>query len=209
MACERTFSSPDRFLSRLGFWKMIPTRRRTSDGSFASSYPQMRIRPDVGARVVVRIEMVVVLPAPLGPSRAKNSPASTRRLMPSTALTFAFRYRLTRSSTSTAGASADHMLLLQRPLETRQSPVDHLVVSRERDPKPSRQLEEPAREHEDLLRGKSLREGEIIGQRRADQDVESALRGHGFITQLAQGGDHAVPAALQRGDVNTGLFEVA
>ena len=51
----------------------------------------MRTVPEVGARVVVRIEMVVVFPAPLGPSRAKNSPASTFRLMPSTALTFALR----------------------------------------------------------------------------------------------------------------------
>jgi hypothetical protein len=41
--------------------------------------------PDVGESVVVRIEIVVVLPAPFGPRRAKNSPASTLKLAPSTA----------------------------------------------------------------------------------------------------------------------------
>jgi hypothetical protein len=46
--------------------------------------------PDVGSRVVVRIEIVVVLPAPLGPSRAKNSPSFTSKLIPSTAFTSDF-----------------------------------------------------------------------------------------------------------------------
>jgi hypothetical protein len=45
----------------------------------------MSARPPVGARVVVRIDSVVVFPAPLGPSRAKNSPWRTWNVMPSTA----------------------------------------------------------------------------------------------------------------------------
>ena len=47
--------------------------------------------PAVGARVVVRIESVVVLPAPFGPRSAKNSPAATSKLIPSTALRSALR----------------------------------------------------------------------------------------------------------------------
>jgi hypothetical protein len=46
--------------------------------------------------------MVVVLPAPLGPRKPKNSPAPTRSEMPSTAVKLP--YRLTRCSISTAGA---------------------------------------------------------------------------------------------------------
>jgi len=46
--------------------------------------------PEVGTSVVVRIEMVVVFPAPLGPRSAKNSPAFTSNETPSTALTSAF-----------------------------------------------------------------------------------------------------------------------
>ena len=91
MAWKRTFSSPVRFLSRLGFWKMIPTRRRTVAASATTSKPSISARPSVGASVVVRIESVVVLPAPLGPSRAKNSPGRTWKLIPSTALRSDFR----------------------------------------------------------------------------------------------------------------------
>src|SRR5688572_19272070 len=49
------------------------------------------------------ISIVVDLPAPFGPSRPKISPGATSKLIPSTALTGAFGYRLTRSFTSTAG----------------------------------------------------------------------------------------------------------
>src|SRR5260370_15923533 len=97
---------------------MMPTCRLTAAAFRVRSWPQIQTLPDVGASVVVRIEMVVVLPAPLGPRSAKNSPASTRRLIPSTALNFALRYRLTRSRTSTAGGSGWDMLLLKRLLET-------------------------------------------------------------------------------------------
>jgi hypothetical protein len=69
---------------------MIPTLPRTALASATMSWPSIVAVPDVGARVVVRIEMVVVLPAPFGPSSAKNSPARTSKLMPSTALRCAF-----------------------------------------------------------------------------------------------------------------------
>jgi hypothetical protein len=70
---------------------MIPTRCRTVGASATTSKPSMSARPDVGESVVVRIERVVVLPAPFGPRRAKNSPAWTSKLIPSTALRSALR----------------------------------------------------------------------------------------------------------------------
>jgi hypothetical protein len=45
----------------------------------------MRAVPEVGESVVVRMEIVVVLPAPFGPRNVKNSPASTPKETPSTA----------------------------------------------------------------------------------------------------------------------------
>src|SRR3989304_5869806 len=45
----------------------------------------MRAVPDVGSITPVSIEIVWVLPAPLGPSRPKTSPSSTEKLMPLTA----------------------------------------------------------------------------------------------------------------------------
>ena len=48
------------------------------------------------------METVVVFPAPFGPSRQNSWPSGTSKLMPSTALCRAARYRLTRWSTSTA-----------------------------------------------------------------------------------------------------------
>jgi hypothetical protein len=47
------------------------------------SRPSIVAVPPVGDSVVVRIEIVVVLPAPFGPSSAKNSPARTSKLIPS------------------------------------------------------------------------------------------------------------------------------
>ncbi len=70
---------------------MIPTSRRTALASDRTSCPAMRALPEVGASVVVRIEMVVVFPAPFGPRSAKNSPARTENEMPSTAFEVALR----------------------------------------------------------------------------------------------------------------------
>jgi hypothetical protein len=91
IAWSRTFSSPVRFWSRLGRWKMIPMRRRTAPASLTRSCPAISAEPPLGSRVVVRIEIVVVLPAPFGPSSAKNSPAPTSNEMPSTAFRVALR----------------------------------------------------------------------------------------------------------------------
>jgi len=51
----------------------------------------MWTRPEVAGKVVVRMEMVVVFPAPLGPSSANSSPGSTEKETPSTAFAVALR----------------------------------------------------------------------------------------------------------------------
>src|SRR6266571_4186612 len=94
---------------------MIPTSRRTRLASRTTSWPAIFTLPEVRPRVVVRIEMVVVLPAPFGPSSAKNCPCSTSKLTPSTAFTVPFRYRLTRSRTSIAGAIATELMWSEGP----------------------------------------------------------------------------------------------
>ena len=80
------FSSTVRLRSSEGCWKTIPTCLRTIACSLARSRPAIRTWPDVGARVVVSTDTVVVLPAPLGPSRQKSCPSQTSKLMSSTAL---------------------------------------------------------------------------------------------------------------------------
>jgi len=70
---------------------MIPTDPRTALASVARSWPAIVARPLVAESVVVRIEIVVVFPAPFGPRSAKSSPRATAKLIPSTAFTSAPR----------------------------------------------------------------------------------------------------------------------
>lgn len=72
--------------SRLLRWGTTPRRLRAPAGSVATSIPPVRATPEVGRTRVVRIPMVVVLPAPLGPSSPNTSPAATENESPSTAL---------------------------------------------------------------------------------------------------------------------------
>src|SRR5581483_7856128 len=60
---------------------------RTRLGWEKTSWPAMVATPPVGLRTVHRMRMVVVLPAPLGPSRPKTSPGWASKLMLSTAST--------------------------------------------------------------------------------------------------------------------------
>src|SRR3954467_11178300 len=78
---------------------------RARTGSRVTSTPPMRATPAVGRTRVVSIPMVVVFPAPLGPSRPNTSPGDAAKDTPSTALTGDFGYRLTRSIVSTAQPS--------------------------------------------------------------------------------------------------------
>src|SRR5262249_2466906 len=82
---------------------ITPTRGRSARAAATGSMPRTATVPASGRRYPSQISMVVVLPAPFGPSTAVTAPRRARRLSPSTA---AVRpYRLTRSRISTAGGS--------------------------------------------------------------------------------------------------------
>src|SRR5215470_5075655 len=76
-------------------WKTVLTFRLWG-GVWATSRPSRRIPPSVGCSNPAIRRRVVVFPQPDGPSSEKNSPPTTSRLMPSTAVTSA--KRLTRST---------------------------------------------------------------------------------------------------------------
>jgi len=63
----------------------MPNRRLTSSCSETGLSPSIEIAPLVGRSIVVSIWMVVVLPAPFGPRKAKISPARTWKEISSTA----------------------------------------------------------------------------------------------------------------------------
>src|SRR6188474_1465985 len=73
-------------------------RRFTSSGWAWTSKLATRAVPEVGLIRPVRIFMVVVLPAALGPSTAKNSPELTVRLKSFTATTSPKRFTIWMSS---------------------------------------------------------------------------------------------------------------
>ena len=66
-------------------WKTTPMSHLTA-GSPAS-LPNTSTTPESRARVEHMMDSVVLLPAPLGPRKAKNDPAGTSNPMPSTART--------------------------------------------------------------------------------------------------------------------------
>ena len=80
------FSRPVNRSSTLGSWKTMPIDLRTCVASLTMSKPLTLAVPDVGFRMVQSMLMVVVLPAPLGPSNPKTSPDSTFMLSLSTAV---------------------------------------------------------------------------------------------------------------------------
>src|SRR5664279_2248697 len=59
--------------------------RRTSTAWLVMEKPATRASPEEGGNSVVSILIVVVLPAPLEPSKPKTSPALTERVIESTA----------------------------------------------------------------------------------------------------------------------------
>ena len=63
------------------------SRARARTGSTATSMPPTSAAPPLGRTLVVSMPTVVVLPAPLGPSRPKTSPRLISNEIPSTALT--------------------------------------------------------------------------------------------------------------------------
>lgn len=60
-----------------GRWETTAILCFTATGSAVTSMPSTMARPPLGRTRVVRIPIVVVLPAALGPSRPKISPSPT------------------------------------------------------------------------------------------------------------------------------------
>ncbi len=67
---------------------------RTQRASSTTSWPSTRAEPEVGISSVISILIVVVLPAPFGPSRPKSSPSAISKLTPRTASTSSERRRI-------------------------------------------------------------------------------------------------------------------
>ena len=79
-----------------------PMSSLTAWASLVTECPAMRASPPLGRSRQESIEMVVLLPAPLGPSRLKISPSAMSKLTPSTATTpLGGSYCFRRSWTST------------------------------------------------------------------------------------------------------------
>src|SRR6476661_6458216 len=78
----------------------MPRRSRSARSSFFQRRPSTSTSPASGSVSPSQISIVVVFPAPLGPSSPKHSPRATARSRPSTATTspYAFRRPATRSA---------------------------------------------------------------------------------------------------------------
>ncbi len=61
------FSCPVRSSSRAANWPVTATRARIAFRSLITSWPRTRAVPPSGRVKVVRMRIMVVLPAPLGP----------------------------------------------------------------------------------------------------------------------------------------------
>jgi hypothetical protein len=82
-------------------WPASPITRRTWAACLTTSSPPTVARPASGRSEVARMDTVVVLPDPFGPSRPSTDPAGTARLSPSSACTWPQAFR--RPQASTAG----------------------------------------------------------------------------------------------------------
>ena len=78
-------------------------RRRASTGSSATDSPSISAAPRSGAIRVVSMRSVVVLPAPLGPSRPVTTPSAAEKETSSTAVTLPKRLCRLRTSIMAAG----------------------------------------------------------------------------------------------------------
>src|SRR5262245_32767238 len=104
-----------------------PMARRTRSGSRNTSKPATRAEPESGRDNVLRIFIVVDLPAPLGPSNANIAPASTVKLRPSSARTLP-PYVLTRSWASIAGAARSEVFSVIEIVSGEESIIKNLLL---------------------------------------------------------------------------------
>src|SRR4051812_8603636 len=81
----------------------MPSRSRRARSSLCQRRPSTSTSPESGSVSPSQISIVVVLPAPLGPSNPKHSPLATVRSSPSTATTSP--YALRRPATRSAGTA--------------------------------------------------------------------------------------------------------
>ena len=65
---------------------MKPTARCASDGSSRMDFPSIRMSPESGTSSVASMRIVVVFPAPLGPTKPTTSPDVNENERSSTAL---------------------------------------------------------------------------------------------------------------------------
>src|SRR5436190_19361530 len=111
----------------------MPKDLRTASASTVGSWPLTRILPDVGRTSVVSILMVVDLPAPFGPRKAKISPSAIEKLMSSTATMLPnFLVRLVTSMMFTEAPRAarrreTHLVLGSEPAPQADIVTDHLA----------------------------------------------------------------------------------
>src|SRR6266849_4377157 len=91
----------------------MPRRCRSSPASKLQRSPSTSTSPESAAVSPSQISIVVVLPAPLGPSRPKHSPVRTSSSRSSTATTSLYSFRRLRTRRAAAGGDGG-MLLVSR-----------------------------------------------------------------------------------------------
>src|SRR5882724_2248214 len=105
-AGERRGNARLSYTDRCGYreycWNTKATSR-VEGGSPVMSRPSIRRRPASGASRPATRRSVVVLPAPVGPSRTRNSPSRTVRLRSATAWVRAKRFETPSKTTSAMG----------------------------------------------------------------------------------------------------------
>src|SRR5829696_3203004 len=100
---------------------------RVFGSASVTSRPPISTRPAVGVSSPATHFNVVVLPAPLGPSRTKNSPSPTSRSSPSRATSFPYSLRIARNvRVAILNHQPPRRLPLHRPecQTTNQEPLD-------------------------------------------------------------------------------------
>src|SRR5579884_2614849 len=97
--------------------------RRTAMALCTTSRPKTRTVPRSGRSNVTRTRMVVVLPAPLGPSSPKTSPEPTTNSTPSSACTDPNRWLSSRHSTAGVGTVSANGRLATSLTGTARSPA--------------------------------------------------------------------------------------
>src|ERR1700719_1455674 len=84
-AWNRRLEVTDSSRSSVGCWNTMPSRANAGTAFRVMSWPITSMRPESGTKSPERSWNKVDLPAPLGPSRAMNSPGRATKLTPSTA----------------------------------------------------------------------------------------------------------------------------